>query len=90
MVHILDLKTWEEHSVQLKEIEPINNSYEYEDFVQQMIVVSQNDDEIQVMDKKSYTITVIKKPKKILFSGEQIPVIRFEDYFFILPEIIKE
>lgn len=90
MVHILDLKTWEEHSVQLKEIEPINNSYEYEDFVQQMIVVSQNDDEIQVMDKKSYTITVIKKPKKIVFSGEQIPVIRFEDYFFILPEIIKE
>lgn len=86
LVHVLDLKTWNKHTFQLKDVEPIN-SYDYEDFVQQMIVVSQNDEEIQVMDKKSYTITVIKKPKKITFSGEQIQVIRFEDSLFLPPEI---
>ncbi len=89
LVHVLDVKTWNEHTFQIKDIESVN-SYNYEDFVQQMIVVSQTDEEIQVMDKKSYTITVIKKPKKITYSLEQIPVIRFEDSFFLLPETIKE
>jgi NMD protein affecting ribosome stability and mRNA decay len=55
-----------------------------------MIVVSQNDEEVQVMDKKTYAITVIKKPKKIIFSEEQISVIRYEDSFFLLPELIEE
>ena len=89
MVHVLDLKTWNKHSFQLKDIEPIN-SYDYEEFVQQMIVVSQNEEEVQVMDKKTYVITVIKKPKKMTFSLEQIPIIRFEDSLFLLPELNKK
>ncbi len=84
--HVLDLKTWNTHTFPVKDFEKAM-VYDYEDLVQDMIVVSQKDDEIQVMDKNTYKIVVINKPKKITYSSEQIPIVRYEDSFYLLPEI---
>ena len=84
--HVIDLKTWNTHTFPVKYFEKAM-AYDYDDLVQDMIVVSQKDDEIQVMDKNTYKILVINKPKKITYPSEQIPVVRYEDSFFLLPEI---
>jgi len=84
--HVIDLKTWNNHTFAVKDFDKAT-AYDYDDLVQDMIVVSQTDDEIQVMDKKIYSITIVNKPKKVNFASDQISVVRYDDSFFLLPEI---
>ena len=84
MVHVLDLKTWDEHTFQLKDLEKAT-TYSYNDLVQQMIVVSQTESEIQLMDKETYRLTMVKKPKNVTYSTDQIPVVRYNESIFLLP-----
>jgi nonsense-mediated mRNA decay protein 3 len=86
LMHALDLKTWEDHTFKLKDFEK-STVFDYDELVQNMILVSQTEKEVQVMDKETYKIVVISKPKKIQYKSDQISVIRFHDALFILPQI---
>jgi NMD protein affecting ribosome stability and mRNA decay len=58
-----------------------------EDLVKEMILVSQKDDEVQVMDEKNYEIKIIRKPKPVSFDSKTIKVIKIEDKLFLLPVV---
>jgi len=52
-----------------------------------MILVSQKEDEVQVMDQKNYEIKVIRKPKQVLFDSKTIKVVKLEDRLFLIPVV---
>ena len=54
-----------------------------------MILVSQKEDEVQVMDQKNYEIKVIKKPKPVSFDTKTVKIVKLEDRFFIIPVVNK-
>lgn len=86
MVHVINVKNWMEHTFQLKDLENCM-VYSYEELVQLMIVISQSEKEIQVMNKTNYKMPVIAKPRTVHFTHDQIPVIKYNENFFLLPEI---
>ncbi len=86
MVHIIDVETWEEQSVEAKDLSKVN-VFSYEDLVKMMIVVSQTKNDVQVMNQNTYRIQVISKPKEVRFDAEQIPVVEYDQNFFLIPQI---
>jgi nonsense-mediated mRNA decay protein 3 len=53
--------------------------------IKKMILVSQTKEEIQVMDPKSYVISIIKKPKAISFDSDNVLIIKINEQYFIHP-----
>ena len=49
-----------------------------------MLLISQTDDEVQIMDKDNYSIYTLKKPKKLIFN-EEVKTIKIEDKIFLNP-----
>jgi len=56
----------------------------HEDYTKTMLLISQTDDEVQIMDKDNYSIYNLKKPKKIIFD-EEVKIIKIEDNIFLNP-----
>ncbi|MEF8879954.1 MAG: 60S ribosomal export protein NMD3 [Candidatus Thermoplasmatota archaeon] len=84
-VQLFDLSNWE------KKVLDIDKSGELEviggkEIEQEMIVVSQNKDEIQVMDQENYGTVSIRKPKHIKVTSDTVVVVKTKDHFFLLPE----
>ena len=81
-VKLLNLKNWEEKLAELRELDKIKviNDYLFE---KEMIIVSQKEDEIQLMDPKSYKISIIIKPKKMDFYEEKIKILIIDEQFFL-------
>jgi hypothetical protein len=48
-------------------------------------LVSQTNDEVQIMDKNNYKIYILRKPKKIFFYTDMIKIIQIQDRIFLLP-----
>jgi nonsense-mediated mRNA decay protein 3 len=85
-VKLIDLSKWIETTVELKTIQKAGK-IGGEDLIKEMILISQKDDEVQVMDQKNYEIKVIRKPKPIKFDSKTIKVVNLEDRYFLLPII---
>jgi nonsense-mediated mRNA decay protein 3 len=88
MVKLIDLSNWNELTFDVKSIQKASNLGK-EDLTKEMILVSQNNDEVQVMDQKNYEIKVIKKPKPISFESKTIRIVKLEDKFFLIPVVDK-
>jgi len=84
-VHILELSTWEEKIVDIKEIEDIN-IFGGTELIKEMILISQTNDEIQVMNPDTYKTIEIKKPTKFHFKNKKINTVEICNELFILPE----
>jgi nonsense-mediated mRNA decay protein 3 len=82
-IKLLDLSSWKETTVDAKNIQ--NSKIYDKTVVKDMILVSQNENEVQVMNEESYKINIIKKPKNIAYKTNKISVIKIEDCYFILP-----
>jgi len=83
-VKLIDLSNWIETSVDVKAIQKASKiGGEY--LIKEMILVSQKDDEVQVMDQKNYEIKIIRKPKQVSFDSKTIKVVNLEDRLFLLP-----
>ncbi len=83
-IHLVDLAQWNENIFDVKEL----NNFVIKggnEFVKNMIFVSQTNDEVQIMDQNNYNIHVLKKPKKILFDNDTIKIIQIQDKIFLFP-----
>ena len=83
-VKMINLKNWEESTNDIKIIHKLKKVGGKE-LIKDMILISQTNDEIQVMDPKNYEITIIKKPKAISLESDNVQVIKINDQFFIFP-----
>jgi nonsense-mediated mRNA decay protein 3 len=83
-VKLLDLSKWVEDTVDVKSIQKASK-IGGEELIEEMILVSQKDDEVQVMDQKNFDIKVIKKPKQVSFDSKTVKVVKFEDRLFLIP-----
>jgi len=83
-IHLVDLEQWNENIFDVKEL----NNFVIKggnEVVKNMIFVSQNPDEVQIMDQNNFNIYVIKKPKKILFDNDMIKIIQIQEKIFLFP-----
>ena len=86
LVHLIDLKTWFTQTIEAKNLEHVA-VFNHNELVSQMIVVSQTDDEVQVMNKRTYIIHIIRKPKKITYESDQIEIVEHDQRFYLLPKV---
>ena len=83
-VKLIDLSKWEETTVDLKSIQKASTLGK-EELIKDMILISQKEDEIQVMDQDNYEIKVIRKPKPVSFDSKTVKVVKLEDRLFLMP-----
>ena len=81
---IVDLSDWEESTMEMKNLKQANK-IDGKETIKQAIIVSQTDDDIQIMDEKTYKIMVIKKPRKIKFNEKTVEIIKLQDNIFLVP-----
>jgi len=85
-IKLTNLDNWEKTTEELKDIansKIIGN----ENQIKEMIVISQNEKEIQIMNQESYEIKIIVKPKKMTIKSEKIKIVVLDDQYFIYPNI---
>ena len=51
-----------------------------------MILVSESQNELQIMDQKTYQTFDVKKPKNIRLNLKLVRVVKLEGKIFLLPE----
>lgn len=83
-VKMINLANWKESIDDVKSIKKAK-IIGGKELIKDMILVSQTKEEIQVMDPKSYAITIIKKPKDISFNSDKILIIKLNERYFIHP-----
>jgi nonsense-mediated mRNA decay protein 3 len=83
-IYLIDLKNWGENIFNIKDLNNFILKGRNE-LVKNMIFVSQTNDELQIMDKNSYKIYIIKKPKNKIFDSDMIKIIQIQDKIFLLP-----
>ena len=81
---MVDLSKWEETTFDVKSIQKAR-SIGGEELIKEMIVISQKEDEVQIMDQKNYEIMVIIKPKPVKFDTKTVKIVRLEDKLFLMP-----
>jgi nonsense-mediated mRNA decay protein 3 len=82
-IYLADLLKWGEKIFEAKDL----SNYiikKNEDYVKTMLLISQTEDEIQIMDKDNYSIYNLKKPKKLIFN-EEVKTIKIQDKIFLHP-----
>jgi NMD protein affecting ribosome stability and mRNA decay len=89
MVHVIDLKTWEQQAIEAKELGNVM-VFSYDDLVKKMIVVSQTDQDVQVMDEKTYKLHVLPKPQPVQIDDEKILVVELNQNYLLFPQINKK
>lgn len=87
-VKIINLSTLEENSINPKKLEKAR-ILGGQNLLSDMIIVSQTNDELQLMDEKTYDIHIVKKPKEIKYKTEKIQVIEIDNKLFIFPKLNK-
>jgi nonsense-mediated mRNA decay protein 3 len=83
-VKMINLESWEESITDVKSIHKPKKEGGQE-LIKDMILVSQTEEEIQVMYPKTYEIKIIRVPKPVSFDSKTIKVVMLEDKLFIIP-----
>ena len=83
-IHLLDLSNWDDQIIDYKQIKN-PKIFGGKELISDTILVDQNDSEVQIMDEKTYKIRIVKKPKPVEFSTENIDIVTIEDQIFLLP-----
>ena len=55
------------------------------ELIKETILVSQSNNEVQVMNEKTYKTIDIRKPKKISFDTKMVKVIKLDYEYFLVP-----
>jgi len=84
-IHVIDLVTWDERIFYSKEVQKLK-IIDITKKVNDMIVVSQTNKEIQLMDTKTYKNWEISKPKQISIEEKTIPIIKIDNHLFLFPK----
>lgn len=84
-IRIVDLKTWEEIDTDTKSIEKATVQGG-EEIIKEMILVSQTENDVQIMNEKNYEIKIIRKPKSIDFHSEKIKIVEIGNQIFLFPD----
>lgn len=84
-VYLLGLQDWKEKILEGKELQKAS-ILGGKELIKEMIVVSQTNDEVQVMDQETYEIKIIKKPRSISFDLEKIKTVEINGQIFLFPE----
>ena len=84
-VHATDLSSWDKKTFDEKVLQKAH-VFESKDCINEMILISQSENELQAMNPKTYEIKVIRKPKPISFESEKIKIVKIRDHFFLFPE----
>jgi len=82
---IINLANWEESTVDFKLIQKAKIIGDKE-LIKEMILLDEKDDEVQIMDEKTYEVKIIRKPKSITFKSEKIHVVKIDEQIFLLPK----
>ena len=85
-IKLINLLTWEESSIDLKNLEKAKIVGQ-KNLVIEMIVVSQTKTELQLMNEKTYDLYIVKKPKEIEYISKKIQMIKIDDLLFVYPKI---
>lgn len=85
-VKMINLSNWEESQFNIKNLQKakILGGDEIE---KEYILVSQNNEEVQIMHPTTYKIRIIKKPQNVNFIGKTISTIKIEDKLFLVKKI---
>ena len=83
-VKMINLADWNESAEDLKTIQK-SIILGRQELISEMILVSQNDDEIQLMDSKTYKISIIKKPKPMNLKVKNVKILKTEKQIFLVP-----
>jgi len=83
-VKMTNLSNWEDTIVDVKTTQKAN-VIGGEELIKEMILVSQTEDELQIMEPEKYEIKVVRKPKQISFDSKMVKVVKLEDKFFLIP-----
>ncbi len=85
-IKLINLSTWEENSLDIKNLEKVR-ILDTKDLLRQMIIVSQTKSELQLMDEKTYELHNVKKPKEIEYLTKKIEVIKIDNFLFVSPKL---
>ena len=83
-IKMIDLSKWEEITVDIKSIKKAS-TIGGEELIKEMILISQKEDEVQIMDKKNYQIKVVRKPKPFTYEAKTVKIVKLEDKMFLMP-----
>ena len=82
-IKMYNLANWEETSIDIKNVQN-SKIIGGEELVKNYILVSQNREEIQIMNPDTYEISIVKKPnKEINVKSKNINMIKIRNKFFI-------
>ena len=81
-IKIKNLSNWEEITFDENTIEKVK-ILGGKELIKEMIIVSQKENEIQLMDPKTYEIKIIRKPKPVDFKSEKVQIVQFENKLFL-------
>ena len=83
-VHTFELYDWTERIFDSKDLQQIK-IVGGEELIKEMILVSQSNDEVQLMDPKTYKTFEVKKSKKITFNNKTLSIVKLDDTIFLIP-----
>ncbi|UCF50311.1 MAG: 60S ribosomal export protein NMD3 [Thermoplasmatales archaeon] len=85
-VKLIDLSKWNETTFDVKSIQK-SSILGGEELIKEMILISQTNDEVQVMDQKNYKINIVKKPKQVSFDSKTVKTVKLNDRLFLIPVV---
>ncbi len=81
-VHVIELLNWTKQIFDLKDIQKAN-IHGNKELVKDMILVSQSESEVQIMNPKTYETFDIRKPKNISFESKTVQIVKIKDRIFL-------
>ena len=84
-VHTMDISFWIEQIFEIRELDQAKVIGGLE-LAKEMILLSQTDKEVQVMDPVSYRTIEIRKPKDVFYDSKMIKVVKVDDSYYLFPK----
>ena len=82
---LVNLSTWEKQTLDGKELHKAT-VVGSKDLIKEMIFVSQSQNELQVMDPKTYKMFEVRKPQAVSFKKKAVKIVKIENNIFLFPE----
>jgi nonsense-mediated mRNA decay protein 3 len=81
-IKLINMSNWEEITVESNKIKK-EHFLGGKELIKEMILVSQTEEEIQIMNQKNYEIKTIKKPKSVPIDSEKVKIVKIKDQLFL-------
>jgi len=84
-VRVFEISSWMEKVFDVNDLEKAG-IIGGEELIGNMILVSQTENEVQIMDPKTYRTFDVRKPENITLESKIVNVVEIEGEFFLMPE----